>query len=116
MLLGSFWKLAWNGGHRELLTEPTVCASKRCLDDPFPSEPPTDIWNNIGNTGKYFLKSTHTFENNSILGTPQVSERLQGLADHNIYRFRFISENIELAGVSKIFGRINLDSVLICLW
>ena len=65
--------------------------------------------------GERQKQNTHTFENNGILGTPQVSERLQDLADHNIYRFRFIGENIELVGVSKIFRRINFDSVPICL-
>ena len=43
---------SWNGGHRELLTEPTGCAFERILDDGFSPEPPTDVWKDIRYTEK----------------------------------------------------------------
>jgi hypothetical protein len=37
------------------------------------------------------------------------------LVGHNIYKFRFIGENIELVGMPKILGRVNFNTVAICL-
>jgi hypothetical protein len=49
---------------------------------------------------------------------PKVAKRLRDLAPvigHNIYKFGFISENIELVGMLEILGRVDLDTVSICL-
>ena len=61
-------------------------------------------------------KTSQTFENDGILGTPKVAKRLQGPVGHDIYEFRSISENIELVGIPKILGRVNFDAVLVRLW
>jgi hypothetical protein len=47
---------------------------------------------------------------------PKVAKRLQDQVGHNIYKFRFIGENIELVSMLKILGRVKFDTVPICLW
>jgi hypothetical protein len=42
-----------------------------------------------------------TFENDSILGAPKIAKRPQDPVGHNIYKFRFIGENIELCSHAK---------------
>ena len=63
--------------------------------------------------GKTEKEDAPTFENDSILGAPKVAEKLRDLASHNMYKFRFISENIKLVGMPKILGRVYFDTVTI---
>ena len=97
------------------MTQPIICASNRCLHDTFPPEPPTDVWQ-TSEAGEIQKEEVRTFENDSILGAPKVHKRLPDLVGYNIYRFRFISENIELVGMPKILGRVDFDIVTICFW
>jgi hypothetical protein len=101
----------WNGGHRELLAEPTVYACERCHDDAFSPEPPIDVWKDIRNRGNLQKDDARTFENNRIFWAPKVAKRSQDLVSHNIYKLRFISENVELVAVLKILGRVDFETV-----
>jgi hypothetical protein len=59
-------------------------------------------------------KDAQTFENNSIFWAPKVAKRLQAAVGHNMYRFRFISENVELVCMPKILGRVDFEFVPVC--
>jgi hypothetical protein len=56
-----------------------------------------------------------TFKNDGILGAPNVTIRPREPVGHNMYKFRFISENIELVGMPEVLGRVNFESVPILL-
>ena len=56
-----------------------------------------------------------TFENDGISGAPNVAIRPREPVGHNMYKFRFISENIELVGMPEVLGRVNFESVPIFL-
>ena len=56
------------------------------------------------------MEDAQTFENYAILGAPKIAKRLRDSVSHNMYKFLFIGENIELVGTSKIVGRINFDT------
>ena len=58
-------------------------------------------------------EAAQTFENDSTSGAPKVAKRVQGQVGHNIQKFRFIGENIELVSMPKILGRVNFDIVTI---
>jgi hypothetical protein len=60
-------------------------------------------------------QDAQTFENESIFWAPKVAKELQVPVGHNIRKFRFISENIEHVGTPKIGGRVDSDTVSICL-
>jgi hypothetical protein len=60
-------------------------------------------------------KKAQTFENDSILGAPKVAEKPRHLVSLDMYKFRLISQNIELVGMPKILGRVDMDTVIICL-
>jgi hypothetical protein len=102
---------SWNGGHRELLAEPTVCACKRCHDGAFSPEPPIHVWKDIRIGGNLQRDDARTFENDRIFCAPKVAKRSQDLVGHNIYKFRFTSENIELVAMLKVLGRVDFETV-----
>jgi hypothetical protein len=56
-----------------------------------------------------------TFEDDSIFRAPKVAKTVRDLVGHNVYKFRFIDENVEFVGMPKILGRVNFDTVSICL-
>jgi hypothetical protein len=63
-------------------------------------------------TGKRKLKQdAQTFENDSILGTPEVAEIFRVLISHNTYKTWSISKNMELVSMPKIFSWFNFDSL-----
>ena len=59
-------------------------------------------------------KDTQTFENDSIFGGPKIAKRLQGPIRHNMYKFRVISENIELVRMPEILSRVDFNTVPVC--
>jgi hypothetical protein len=107
---------SWNGGHRELLAKPTIYACERCHDNAFSPEPPIGVWEDIRNGGNLQKDDARTFENDRIFWAPKVAKRSQDLVGLNMYKLRFISENIELVAVLKILGRVDFKTVLIFLW
>jgi hypothetical protein len=60
-------------------------------------------------------KDEQTFEDERIFGVPNVAKNVRDLVGLDIYRFRFISENIELIGMPKVLCRVNFDTVPIFL-
>ena len=61
-------------------------------------------------------QDAQTFEDESIFWAPKIAKELQVRpVGHNIRKFRFISENIEHVGTPKIGGRVDSDTVSICL-
>ena len=60
-------------------------------------------------------EDTQTFENDSNFWAPNVAKRPRDPVGHNIYRFRFVGENVEFVSMPKIFSRVNFDSIPICL-
>ena len=105
-----------NSGQRELLAKPTIYACERCHDDAFSPEPSINIWKDIRNRGNVQKDDARTFENDRIFGAPNVAKRSRDLVGLNIYKLRFISENIELIAVLKILGRVDFETVAIFLW
>lgn len=65
----------------------------------------------ISETGETPQKNAQTFENDSILEVPKVAKKLLVPVGRNVYRFRFVDENIKLARMPKILGRINFDTL-----
>ena len=57
-----------------------------------------------------------TFEDDGMWRAQKVSRRLRNLVGRNMYKFRIISENIELVGMPKILGRVDFDTGCICRW
>ena len=74
-----------------------------------------DVWKDIRNKGKNKKPDEQTFENKSIFGVPNVAINLRNLVGLDIYRFWFISDNIELVGMSKILGGVDFETVPIFL-
>ena len=66
-------------------------------------------------TGGKEKQDAQTFEDDGILWAPNVAKRLRNLVSHNMNRFRFISENIEVVSTPKILGRVDFNAILICL-
>jgi hypothetical protein len=66
-------------------------------------------------TGGSGGKGTQTFENESISWAPKVVRRRRAPVGHSKYKFRFISEDIELVGILKILSRVNFETVIICI-
>ena len=66
-------------------------------------------------TGEKKQKDAQTFKYDGILRAPKVTEGLGDPVSHNMYKFRFISENIEFVGMPKILGRVDFEFVPICL-
>ena len=66
-------------------------------------------------TGGNTKQDAQTFENDSIFWAPKVDKRPRGPVGHNMHRFRFISEDIELVGMLKILGRVKFDAAPIRL-
>jgi hypothetical protein len=61
-------------------------------------------------------QDVRTFENDRIFGAPKVAKRPRDLVRLDMYKFRFISENVERAGMLKILGRVDSETVPICVW
>ena len=59
-------------------------------------------------------KDTQTFKYDGIFRAPKISEGLRDPIGHNMYEFRFISENIVFVGMPKILGRVDSEFVPIC--
>jgi hypothetical protein len=61
-------------------------------------------------------QDVRTFENDRIFGAPKVAKRPRDLVRLDMYKFRFISENVECVGMLKILGRVDSETVPICVW
>jgi hypothetical protein len=60
-------------------------------------------------------EAAQTFKNDGISGAPKVAKRPRKPVGYNMYKFRFISENVELVSMPKILGRVYFDIVPIFL-
>ena len=60
-------------------------------------------------------QDTRTFENDRRTWTPKVAKGPRNLVAHNMYHFRFISENIEFVCMPKIFDRVYFEIVPVSL-